>query len=217
MPAATILCISIRNTSMNERPPTRHGRAAHEKALRQDWSIKHERDLAEEHEIDDEERTELDTRRKQRSRGKEPLLPQSVPWWDGIDREQLAILSSPELLHGLLVFDLEAEGVTLEAALATMSRGRIPIEERELHDLLVRAVAALHEHGAKLTDIAAAIGRDRKTLEQLVSQGHKQRDACKRHATFQSDCPACLRHAPDRATPYSGPEDLRGKLVGGSS
>jgi hypothetical protein len=202
---------------MNERPPTRHGRAAHEKAIREYWTIKHERDLAGEHEIDDFERTELDTRRRQCSRGKERLLPRGRPWWDGLDRERLAILSSPELLRALLVFDLEAEGVTLEAALATMKRGRIPSEERELHDKLVRYVAALQEQGAELTDLATAIGKDRKSVEQLVSQGHQQRDACKRHATFQSDCPACLRNAPDRAPSYSGPEDLRGKLVGGSS
>jgi hypothetical protein len=202
---------------MNERPATRHERAAHEKAIRESWSIKRERDLAEEHEIDDEERTKLDTRRKQRGRGKEPPLPQSVPWWAGALREWHEILSSPELLRAFLVFDLEAEGVTLEAALETMRRGRIPHEERELHDKLVCAVAALQERGAELTDLANAIGRDRKSVEQLVAQGHKQRDACNGHATFQSDCPACLRNAPDRAPSYSGPEGLRRKLVGGSS
>jgi hypothetical protein len=202
---------------MNEHPPTRHERATHEKAIREHWTIKQERDLAGEHEIDAEERTGLDTRRKQRNRGKEPALPQPVPWRDGIARKCQEILSSPEVLRAFLVFDLEAEGVTLEAALATMRRGRIPHEERELHDKLVCAVAALQERGAELTDLANAIGRDRKSVEQLVAQGHKQRDACNGHATFQSDCPACLRNAPDRAPSYSRPEGLRGKLVGGSS
>jgi hypothetical protein len=203
---------------MNERPPTRHGRAAHEKATREHWTIKQEHDLAGEHEIDDEERTELDTRRKQRSRGKEPLLPRGLPWWDGLDRERRELLSSPELLRGLLVFDLEAEGVTLKAALETMRRGRIPHEERELHDLLVRAVAALQGRGAKLTDIAAAIGRDRRAVEHLVSQGQEQRQGCKRHeTTFRQDCPGCLAKAPDRAPAYTGPEDHRGRVVGGSS
>jgi hypothetical protein len=203
---------------MNERPPTRHGRAAHEKATRDHWTIKQERDIAGEHEIDEEERTELDTRRKQRSRGKEPLLPQSVPWWDGIDRERRELLSIPELLRALLVFDLEAEGVTLEAGLATMRRGRIPNEDHELHDLLVCAVAALHERGAKLTDVAAAIGKDRRAVEHLVSQGQKQRQGCKRHGTtFRRDCPACIASAPDRAVAYTGPEAHRGRPVGGSS
>ena len=98
-----------------------------------------------------------------------------------------------------------------------MKRGRIPIEERELHDQLVRCVAALQEQGAELKDIAAAIGKDRKSVEQLVAQGQDQRHACKRHGTFRSDCPACLANAPDRAPSYTGSEDLRGKLVGGSS
>jgi hypothetical protein len=202
---------------MNERPPTRHGRAAHEKAIRDHWTIKQERDIAGEHEIDEDERTELDARRKQRSRGKEPLLPRSVPWWDGIDRKLKEALSSPELLRALLVFDLEAEGVTLEAALATMKRGRIPNEDRELHDLLVRAVAALHEQGAKLTDVATAIGKDRRAVEHLVVQGQEQRQGCKRHGTFRRDCPACVATAPDRGVAYAGPEAHRGRPVGGSS
>jgi hypothetical protein len=203
---------------MNERPATRHERAVHEKAIRESWSIKRERDLAEEHEIDDEERTKLDTRRKQRGRGKEPPLPQSVPWWAGALREWHEILSSPELLRAFLVFDLEAEGVTLEAALETMRRGRIPREERELHDLLVRTVAALHEQGAELKDIAAAIGKDRRAVEHLVSQGQEQRQGCKRHGTtFRRDCPACIANAPDRAPVYTGPENHRGRSVGGSS
>jgi hypothetical protein len=201
---------------MNEHRPTRHGRAAHEKALRRHWSIKHERDVAEEHEIDDFERTELDTRRKQRSRGKEPLLPRGRPWWDGLDQKRQEVLSSPELLRGLLMFDLAAEGVKLEVGLATMKRGRIPGEERELHDKLVRAVAALHERGAELKDIAAALGKDRKSVEQLAAQGQDQRHACKRHGTFRSDCPACLANAPDRAPSYTGPDALHGRLVGGS-
>jgi hypothetical protein len=203
---------------MNEHQPTRHGRAAHEKAIRDHWTIKQERDIAGEHEIDDFERTELDTRRKQRSRGKESLLPRGRPWWDGLDQKRQEVLSSPELLRGLLVFDLAAEGVTLEAGLATMKRGRIPIEERELHDLLVRAVAVLHEQGAKLTDIAAAIGKDRRAVEDLVAQGQGQRQGCKRHrTTFRRDCPACIASAPDRALTYTGPEAHRGRPVGGSS
>jgi hypothetical protein len=202
---------------MNERPPTRHGRAKHEKAIREHWTIKQERDLAEEHEIDNEERSKLDTRRKQRSRGKEPLLPQSVPWWVGVVREWQEILSSPELLRAFLVFDLEAEGATLEAALATMRRGRIPHEEREPHDKLVRAVAALHERGAELKDIADAIGKDRRAVEHLVSQGQKQRQGCKRHGTtFRRDCPACIASALDRAVAYTGPEAHRGRPVGSS-
>jgi hypothetical protein len=201
---------------MNEQPPTRHARAAHEKAIRNHWTIKQERDLAGEHEIDDDERKELDARRKQRSRGKEPALPHPVPWWVGAVREYQEILSSPEVLRGLLEVDLEAEGVTLKATLATMRRGRIPHEERELHDKLVRAIAALQERGAELKNIAAAIGRDRKSVEQLVAQGQDQRHACKRHGTFRSDCPARLANAPDRAPSYTGPETRRGRLVGGS-
>src|SRR5205809_6557625 len=135
---------------MNERPATRHERAAHEKTIQKRWTIKQERDLAGEHEIDDEERTELDTRRKARSRGKEPALPHPVPWWVGAVREYQEILSSPEVLRGLLEVDLEAEGVTLEATLATMRRGRIPHEERELHDKLVRGIAAVQERRAEV-------------------------------------------------------------------
>lgn len=208
--------ISIRNTSMIERRPTRHGQATQEKTIRESWPVKNEYDLANERHPDGlphDELKALDRRRKQRERGKEAPLPKTAPWWDGIDQKRREVLSSPELLRGLLGAYLEAEGVTLEIALATMRRGRIPQEERELHDLLVRSVAALHERGAELTDIAAAIGKDRKSVEQLVTQGQDQRHGCKRHEVFQLDCPSCLRNAPDRAPVCSGPEALRGREV----
>jgi hypothetical protein len=203
--------------SMTERPPTRHERdlAAEgaEIAVNTASDAGASRDSVV---LSPEERRELDRGRKQRERGTEPPLPQMAPWWEPADRKRTEVLSSPELLRGLLEADLEAGGCTLESALATMKRGRIPREEHELHDTLVRAVAALHERGAELKDIAAAIGKDRKTVEQLVAQGQEQRHACKRHDTFQSDCLACLANAPDRAPSYTGPEGLRGRVVGGS-
>jgi hypothetical protein len=217
----------IRSTStptmaMTERPPTRHGRAAREKAIRENWSIESEKQLAlERYEAqedtsrddvldengnlvvvrsgraplafglvdDSDEPRELDRRRKARERGGEPELPKGLPWWESEDRQRRKLLSSPELLRGLLEADLEAKGATLHDALATMKRGRIPHEQRELHDLLARRVARMHRCGAPLTKLAQAIGKDRRSVEQLVAQGQAP---CRRHDVFRKDCPACL-------------------------
>jgi hypothetical protein len=133
--------------------------------------------------------TELDTRRKQRSRGRKPKSAPGTSWRQHEAEERRNLLSSPELLRGLLEADLEAKGITLEDALATMKRGRIAAQDRPIHDLLARHVARLHERGAELTTLARAIGKDRRSVEQLVVQGQAP---CRRHDAFQADCPGCL-------------------------
>jgi hypothetical protein len=137
---------------------------------------------------DTDELRELDRRRKARSRGREPGLPETEKWWEADARLRKAILSDPALLRSILATMIEAEDVTLEDALSTMKRGRIPAVDRPAHDLLVRCVARLHEGGAALTTLAEAIGKDRRSVEQLVAQGQAP---CRRHEAFQADCPSC--------------------------
>jgi hypothetical protein len=127
-----------------------------------------------------------------------------------------------EALRLWLEQDLALSDYTLEDALATIKRGRLATDERPRRDALARGVVVLRDKGATLEIIGEAIGRGPQTVANLEARGRELlvphehgSEPCHRHSKFEPDCPACLRNAPDRAPQYSGPESLRGKLVGG--
>jgi hypothetical protein len=129
----------------------------------------------------------------------------------------------PETLRAWLEADLALSGYTLEEALATIKRGRLSDADHPRRDALARGVALLRGKGATLEIIGEAIGRGAQTVANLETRGRAllvppepEAKPCQRHSTFEPDCPACLRNAPDRATEYAGPEHLRGQLVGGN-
>jgi hypothetical protein len=127
----------------------------------------------------------------------------------------------PETLRLWLEQDLALSDYKLGDALATIKRGRLAADERPRRDALARGVVTLRDKGATLETIGEAIGRGPQTVANLEARGRDllvqpKPEPCRRHSTFEPDCPACLRNAPGRAPKYSGPEALRGQLVGGS-
>jgi hypothetical protein len=127
----------------------------------------------------------------------------------------------PETLRVWLEADLALSGYTLEETLGTIKRGRVAYKDRPLRDALAYGVVVLRDKGATLEIIGEAIGRGPQTVANLEVRGREllqppaEPEACQRHLKFEPDCPACLRSAPGRAPQYSGPEQLRGRLVGG--
>jgi len=126
--------------------------------------------------------------------------------------------------------EVGASGFSLRECLATVKRGRSAKSAREQYDALALGVARLRRWTTRAV-IGEAIGRRRQTVANLERRGRvllekaehetaaaaaARRKPCRRHAEFEPDCPACLRNAPEEAIEYSGPDQLRGRLVGGS-
>jgi hypothetical protein len=180
-------------------------------SLSDHWTLRRAKDLNYYSDRQDFEMVKDDRRRE---REKKQLLAAFPP---------IPARRRPETLRVWLEADLALSGYTLEEALATIRRGRLSDADRPRRDALARGIALLREKGAKLEVIGEAIGRGAQTVANLEARGREmlippepETKPCQRHSTFESDCPACLRNAPDRAVQYRGPEDLRGQLVGGS-
>jgi hypothetical protein len=148
-------------------------------------------------------------------REREKLL-KTLPRWIPLQRR-------PEALRLWLEADLALSGHTLEGALATIKRGRLLDVGRPRRDALACGIALLRDRGVKLKSIGETIGRGPQTVANLEARGRElllppvesEPEPCQHHSTFEYDCPTCLRNAPERTPNYSGPEVLRGQLVGG--
>lgn len=128
-----------------------------------------------------------------------------------------------EGVHLWLETELGSVGVFLADALKTIRQGRKSPEVRVVRESLDVAVYKLRRKNVTLAVIGEAIGKNNtSTIENMEKRGRRvverssrvELASCSRHATFHADCPSCLRRHPEQAVEYTGPEQLRGRLVG---
>jgi hypothetical protein len=123
---------------------------------------------------------------------------------------------------------VQDDGYELDDLLAVVRRGTPPSHAIPKLDVLARVVADLRRAGVALAVIGEAIGLERRVVARLEKRDaanvarvehedralrEERRRPCRRHDVFRSDCPACLRNAPEEGLP----EQPTGRMLGASS